>query len=114
MEHRIQIEAMPCRVNNGRGNSEQKYRATYDGRELCVARVPCCASARKLLEMGVAQRDDVLLLCRGDKVSMRGGIGWFADRTVNESRSGSPQWSKWTPFWSKGSEKTGDGDEVDA
>jgi hypothetical protein len=115
MEHRIQIERLPLRVNNGKGNSEAKYRVTYNGTELCVARVPCCAAARKLIELGVAQRSDTLLTCRGERVDMRGGIGFYADRTVNEVRNnGTPSWAKWTPFWATSREKTGDDDEVAA
>ena len=55
----------------------------------------------------------VSLSCRGERVGMRGGIGWFADRTVNETRSdGTPRWAKFTPFWATIDEKTGDDDKL--
>lgn len=85
-------------------NTEQTYRVFYEGAEIGVWRVPSCSAARWLLEHGKAERSDTLRMRRlidGEEVpSMRGAVGWFADRTVseNDKQGGTPRWVKWRPM----------------
>jgi hypothetical protein len=86
------------------GNTEQQYRVWFDGKEIGVWRVPSCSAARWLLANGKAERSDTLRtrrLIEGEEVPcMKGAVGWFADRTVDEgdSRDGTPRWVKWRPM----------------
>jgi hypothetical protein len=84
------------------GNNEQQYRVFYEGQEIGSWACPECDAARWLIANGKAQRSDTLRTRRlidGKEIpSMRGGVGWFADRTVIEDDNGPPRWGKYTPF----------------
>jgi hypothetical protein len=67
------------------GNSETRYRATYDERELGVWRDPEHSAARFLIDNGLAERGDMLRTFRGDVLCMTGSVGWFADRMTLET-----------------------------
>jgi hypothetical protein len=71
-----------------RPGGEQQYRVFFEGEEIGSWRVPEHAAARWLLERGKAQRSDTLRTG-----GMSGGVGWFADHTVNEK--GTPRVVKW-------------------
>ena len=47
---------------------------------------------------GYATRDDTLVICRGSRPSLIGGVGWLADHTVRETETVSPAFVKWRPF----------------
>ena len=86
----IRIERkLPIPPSPRTGNNEQQYRVFLDGEQIGVWRVPECSAARWLLANGKAEREDTLRTDRG----LYGGVGWFADRTVNEK--GSPRHVKW-------------------
>jgi hypothetical protein len=82
------------------GNTEQQYRF-FEGEEIGSWRVPGCSAARWLLDHGKGRRSDTLRTRRlidGKEIpSMRGSIGWFADRTISET-DGTPRFVKWTPM----------------
>jgi hypothetical protein len=80
------------------GNSETRYRATYDERELGVGRDPEHSAARFLIDNGLAERGDMLRTFRGDVLCMTGSVGWFADRMTMETDSEGPRTVKWRPF----------------
>ena len=82
------------------GNAEQQYRVWFEGQDIGSWRVPECSAARWLLEHGKATRKDTLRTIHGGTPSMRGNVGWFADRTVSESDSqgGTPRFVKWRPM----------------
>lgn len=84
------------------GNNEQQYRVFSEGEEIGSWRVPECSAARWLLEHDRATRSDTLrtrrLIDGKETPSMRGSVGWFADRTVIEDDNGPPRWGKYTPF----------------
>ena len=94
----IQIEAQrPKPHRTGLGNTETRYRVSYNGAELGVWRYPEHAAARKLLELG-ASRDDVLHVFHGGMLSMRNDLGWWADRTIVENDASGPRLAKYRPM----------------
>ena len=94
----IYIETQkPKPHRTGLGNTETRYRVSYNGEEIGVWRYPEHAAARKLLEMG-ANRDDVLHVFHGGTPSMRGHLGWWADRTIVENDKVGPYLTKWRPM----------------
>jgi hypothetical protein len=86
------------------GNTEQQYRVFFEGEEIGSWGCPECDAARWLLANGKAQRSDTLRTRRrnpddGSEVaSMKGGVGWFADRVVIEDDNGPIRWGKYRPF----------------
>jgi hypothetical protein len=74
------------------------YAVDYQGERIGQWRDPSCDAARWLLANGKAERSDTLIMTRGGKPAMRGGVGWLADRTVTENDKVSPRWAKWRPF----------------
>ena len=78
-------------------NTNQMYRVYHNGEEIGVWRDPECSAARKLVEMGYS-RSDVLCSFRDSTPSMRGRLGWFADRRAQEDDRGPPRFVKWTPM----------------
>jgi hypothetical protein len=57
-----------------------------------------CSLARKLIAEGKADRSDRLMMLRDGKPALSGGIGWFADRRLQETAKVGPRYVKWTPF----------------
>ena len=57
-----------------------------------------CDLARKLIAEGKADRNDRLVMLRGGKPALRGGVGWFADRRLKETATVGPRYVKWRPF----------------
>jgi hypothetical protein len=97
--HAIRLERIKPKSASPAGNSETRYCVTYDDREIGTWRVPECSAARRLLELGHAERGDRLHVYRADKLCMTGGIGWLADRTVVEDNdTGTPRFVKWRPL----------------
>jgi hypothetical protein len=88
VEHRIEITRV----------THSAYAVTYQGERIGQWLLPTCDGARWLLVNGKAERSDTLIMCREGRPAMRGGVGWFADRTVTENEKVSPRWSKWRPF----------------
>lgn len=72
-----------------------RYRVFYRGQAIGVWREPSCSAARYLVANGLAARSDRLRLFQGEQLCLTGGVGWFADRRVDES--GTPRFVKWTP-----------------
>src|SRR6516162_759112 len=97
--HRVQIERVPPKpCFNPKGNTETRYRAIHNGETLGVWRDPECSAARRLVELGLADRADTLETYRGDQRCMTGRIGWFADRrAVEGGGAGTPRFVKWRP-----------------
>jgi hypothetical protein len=98
----IQIERVkPLPCGNPKSNTEARYRVVFQGAEIGVWRDPECSAARYLLDHGLAARLDVLRIYRGSTLCMSGGVGWFADRRVDESdtgrKDGTPRFGKWRP-----------------
>lgn len=60
-------------------------------------REPLCSLARKLIAEG-ADRSDRLVMLEGGKPVLSGGIGWFADRRIQETATSGPRYVKWRPF----------------
>jgi hypothetical protein len=57
-----------------------------------------CNLARKLIVEGKADRSDRLMMLRDGKPALSGGVGWFADRRLQETAKVGPRYAKWTPF----------------
>ena len=79
------------------GNNEQQYRVLFEDGEIGVWRYPEHAAARWLLANGKAERTDTLRTIHDGMPAMRGGVGWFADRTVAEGEE-TPRWIKHVPM----------------
>ena len=56
-----------------------------------------CDLARKLIAEG-ASRDDRIVMLRGGKSALSGGVGWFADHRVKETATFGPRYVKWKPI----------------
>jgi hypothetical protein len=56
-----------------------------------------CA-ARALIDLGLAQRDDMLRTFMGTSPASRGSIAWLADTTAADPAKGSPHIESWSPF----------------
>ena len=96
MDKRIQLEHLP-RPEIGMPWKVQKYRVIFEEEELGVWKDPECSAARRLLERGLAERDDRLRTYRGEKLCLSGSVGWYADRQVRENDQGM-FFVKWKPF----------------
>jgi len=100
-EINIQLERVRPAPSSPDKNTETRYRVTLGARVLGIWRDPECSAARKLLELGLAKREDTLRTWRGDQPCMHGGIGWLADRRVSESdrkgQTGTPRFVRWVP-----------------
>lgn len=81
----IQLERVP----------PQKYRVLFAGRAVGVWKDPECSAARWLIDSRLAARTDILRVYRGSELCLTGGVGWLADRHVNEAST--PRFAKWTP-----------------
>jgi hypothetical protein len=77
--------------------SPAKWSATYGDIELGVWRDPEHCAARRLLDPGLASRDDMLRTFHGAP-AMRGSIAWWADTTAADPSRGSPHIERWSPF----------------
>jgi hypothetical protein len=95
MEIRIQIEQV--KKPDGFPVAPYKYRVLFEGQEIGSWRDPECSAARRLIELSLAKREDVLLTFRGDNPCMRGSVGWFADRRVADDDRGL-HFARWKPF----------------
>lgn len=91
----IQIDIV--RKPNGFPKTPYRYCTTYNCEELGVWEAPNCPAARKLVQKGVS-RDAVLVIYRGSSPSMRGKVGWFADRSLSEPDRGPMRYVKYRPF----------------
>ena len=78
--------------------SARKYATTYDGEHLGDFKQPETEAARWLKANRGAANSDRLVIRRGDSPAMSGGVGWLADRTVEENEKVSPRWRKFRPF----------------
>jgi len=76
------------------GNNEQQYTVFFEGEEIGSWRYPEGAAARWLLANGKAERTDTLRTFHDGMPCLHGRVGWFADRTVNET--GTPRHVKWS------------------
>jgi hypothetical protein len=103
MEHRIEI-TWARRWNGAAWVGHGLYFADYQGQRIGEWRVPQCDGARWLLANG-ADRSDILVTTRSGRPAMRGGVGWFADRTIVENEKVSPRWAKWRPFEIRASDR---------
>lgn len=82
---------------NGLPITPYRYRTTYNGEELGVWEAPACPAARVLVQKGVS-RDAVMVIYRGSAPSMRGKVGWFADRQIEDTPGGTLGYRKYRPF----------------
>ena len=57
-----------------------------------------CGLARRLIAEGKADRSDKLVMLRAGKPVLRGGVGWYADRRIQETATIGPCYARWTPF----------------
>jgi hypothetical protein len=97
MEHRIEI-ALARRWYGSSWVGHGHYFANYQGERIGEWRVPECEAARWLKANRGAVDTDVLVTTRSGQPSMRGSIGWLAERTVEENDRVSPRWIKWRAF----------------
>ena len=63
-----------------------------------ISEGPPCELARRLIAEGRADRNDRLVMLRDGKPALRGGVGWFADRTISEGAKWGPLYVRWKPF----------------
>lgn len=79
-----------------------RYRVTDrdTGREwIAATRIPTCAAARVLQNLGAAPNDRLEMYREGrERPDLFGPIGWFAARTVVENERTGPVFAKYRPF----------------
>jgi hypothetical protein len=101
VEHRIEIT--PARRWNGSAwAGHGSYYAEHEGQRIGEWRVPECDAARWLKANLGAADTDILITTRGGVPAMRGSIGWFAERTIEENEKVSPRWTKHRPWTAPG------------
>lgn len=87
-----------------------RYNVLHDGDVLLEnSRNPEHDAARELLKLGAHADDMMLTRWRGSTIeSMRGRVGWFADRTVSEGQGGGVRFTTWAPYTGPKQEEEGD------
>jgi hypothetical protein len=101
VEHRIEIT--PARRWNGSAwGGHGSYYAEHEGQRIGEWRVPECDAARWLKANLGAADADILITTRNGVPCMRGSIGWFAERTIEENEKVSPRWAKHRPWSAPG------------
>jgi hypothetical protein len=105
------IEITPARRWNGSSwVGHGTYYASYEGQRdpqgkpsrIGEWRVPECDAARWLRDNRGALDSDILITTRGGLPCLRGSIGWFAERTIEENEKVSPRWAKHRPWSAPG------------
>jgi hypothetical protein len=87
--HCIQIE---------RSATKTKWLARYGDVDLGVWRDPEHSAARRLLELGLADRSHWLRTYRGAMPCLRANVGWLADHSSSEPDRGRLHTVKWRAF----------------
>ena len=120
------IEITPARRWNGSSwVGHGTYYASYEGQRdpqgkpsrIGEWRVPECDAARWLRDNRGAHDSDILIThrpaedgsTRGGLPCLRGSIGWFAERTVEENEKVSPRWAKHRPWSAPGGKSSPEG-----
>jgi hypothetical protein len=109
VEYRIEIT--PARRWNGSAwVGHGTYYAEHEGQRIGEWRVPECDAARWLkANIGAADTDILITYrpaedgsTRAGVPAMRGSIGWFAERTIEENERVSARWAKHRPWSAPG------------
>jgi hypothetical protein len=99
-EYRIEI-APARRWSGSSWVGHGSYYASHEGKRIGEWRNPECDGARWLKAHGAADAD-ILITTRDGVPCMRGSIGWFAARTVEENEKVSPRWVTYRPWTGPG------------
>ena len=112
MIHNLTLEPVRLKTGNPGGNAELRFRVTMNQTVLGVWRFPETSAARKLMDLGVASRNDTLETWIGGTRSISASVGWLSERTVVEGDD-APRLNRWTS-WCGGMEKpASEGEEVE-
>jgi hypothetical protein len=88
----MQHEAPAIVITLDPGERPGSYRASLDGKTLCISRQPFFTAARELIARGFAPDAQLAMCWRGSSAdALRGRLGLAAGLTVSESERGGPR-----------------------